>query len=99
MIVIVLTIYDLLIWIYRLFFRRITYLESRLKVIDPELAQKWPFKDSCIEHINEVENELLMRGRASRLQSRALLDTFSLINQTSMLRKRDALPLPRSAGV
>lgn len=27
------------------------------------LAQKWPFDDSCSDHINEEENERLMRGR------------------------------------
>ncbi|CAF3234642.1 unnamed protein product [Rotaria socialis] len=60
-IVIFFTIYDLLVWIYRLFFRREIYLRGRLKVMNPELAQKWPYKASCANHINEEENEHLIK--------------------------------------
>jgi hypothetical protein len=27
-----------------------------------ELGEKWPFNNSCSDHINEEENEHLMRG-------------------------------------
>jgi hypothetical protein len=61
-IVILLTIYDLFIWIYRLFFRREAHLQGRLNVMNQELAQKWPIKDSCSDHMNEEENERMMKG-------------------------------------
>ena len=61
--VILLTLYDLFIWIYRLFFRREGHLKGRLKVMDRELAQKWPYNDACIDHINAEENEHMMKGR------------------------------------
>ncbi|CAF3413793.1 unnamed protein product [Rotaria sp. Silwood1] len=60
-IVIFFTIYDFFIWIYRLFFRREIHLIGRLKVMNRELAQKWPFDDSCANHINEEENEHVMK--------------------------------------
>ncbi|CAF0883770.1 unnamed protein product [Rotaria sordida] len=60
-IVIFFTIYDFFIWIYRLFFRREIHLIGRLKVMNRELAQKWPFADSCANHINEEENEHMMK--------------------------------------
>ncbi len=62
MIVILLTIYDLFIWIYRLFFRREAHLQGRLNVMNQELAQKWPFKNSCSDHIKEEEKERLLKG-------------------------------------
>jgi hypothetical protein len=30
--------------------------------MDRELKEQWPFDDSCISHINEEENEHLMKG-------------------------------------
>ncbi|CAF1001131.1 unnamed protein product [Adineta steineri] len=60
-IVILLTAYDLFIWLYRLLCRREVYLVGRLKVMNRETTQKWPFKDLCSDHINEEENEHLMR--------------------------------------
>ncbi|CAF1264985.1 unnamed protein product [Rotaria magnacalcarata] len=59
--VIILTIYDLFIWIYRLFFRRETYIEERLKVMDYIDSQSWPFKNSCGRHVNKKDNEHVMR--------------------------------------
>ena len=59
--VILLTLYDLGIWIYRLFFRRKSYIEGRLKVMDYEITQKWPFNDSCRSHMNIEDNDLLIR--------------------------------------
>ncbi|CAF0852886.1 unnamed protein product [Adineta ricciae] len=67
--VIILTLYDLGIWIYRLFFRRKSYIEGRLKVMDYEITQKWPFNDSCRSHMNIEDNDLLIR-----LQSRDMSD-------------------------
>ncbi len=64
---ILLTVYDLFIWVYRLFFRREIYLQGRLQVMKQELAQKWPFNDPCLGHINEEENEYLMKGRLINL--------------------------------
>ncbi|UJR28448.1 hypothetical protein I4U23_009688 [Adineta vaga] len=63
--VIFLTMYDLFIWIYRLFFRRIVYLEGRLKVMDYELIRKWPFKSPCADHMSKNDNDYLLK-----LQSR-----------------------------
>ncbi|CAF0770459.1 unnamed protein product [Adineta steineri] len=63
--VIILTIYDLCMWIFRLFFRRDSYLEGRLKVMDYELTQKWPFNDFCVNHVNVEDME-----RIRRIQSR-----------------------------
>ncbi|CAF0991758.1 unnamed protein product [Rotaria magnacalcarata] len=60
-VVILFTIYDLLIWTYRLFLRREVYLIGRLKIMNRELAQKWPYKDSCANHINEEENEHMIK--------------------------------------
>ena len=60
---IILTVYDLFIWIYRLFFRREIHLQGRLKVMKRELREKWPYNDPCFNHINEAENEHLMKGR------------------------------------
>ncbi|CAF3331295.1 unnamed protein product [Rotaria socialis] len=59
--VIILTIYDLFIWIYRLFFRRETYLEERLKVMDYKISQAWPFNNPCGKHVNKKDNEHVMR--------------------------------------
>jgi hypothetical protein len=61
--VIILTIYDLFIWIFRLFFRRESYLEERLKVMEYELTRKYPFNDTCANHVNIKDNEHMMRGR------------------------------------
>ncbi len=63
MIVIICTVYDLFIWVYRLFFRREAYLRGRLKVMNRELADKWPFNDPCSGHMNEEENEHMMKGK------------------------------------
>lgn len=60
--VFLLTIYDLCIWIFRLFFRRETYLQERLKVMDYVLTKKWPFNDSCSQYVNVKDNEHMMRG-------------------------------------
>ncbi|CAF3581906.1 unnamed protein product [Rotaria sp. Silwood1] len=68
--VIILTIYDLFIWIYRLFFRRETHLQERLKIMDYELTKTWPFNDLCGEHINREDNEHIMRVQ-SRIETEA----------------------------
>ena len=34
-----------------------------------ELAQKWPFDDPCASHINEEENERIMRRRSINIVS------------------------------
>lgn len=62
MIVIFFTVYDLFIWIYRLFFRREIYLQGRLKVMNRELKQKWPFMNLCSQHMNAEENEYMLSG-------------------------------------
>lgn len=56
------SIYDASIWIFRSFFRREGYLKERLKVMKRDLRMQWPFQDSCFSHINEAENERLMKG-------------------------------------
>jgi hypothetical protein len=61
-IVILLTIYDLFIWINRLFFRREDHLEGRLNVMNRDLAKKWPVGDLCSDHMNAEENERMMKG-------------------------------------
>ncbi|CAF2579098.1 unnamed protein product [Rotaria sp. Silwood2] len=66
--VIILTIYDLFIWVYRLFFRRDTYLQERLKIMDYEITAIWPFNDLCREHINKEDNEQIMRVQ-SRIET------------------------------
>jgi hypothetical protein len=58
-----LTVYDLFIWIYRLFFRREMYLQERLKVMEYELTKQWPFFNSCRLHVNVRDNEHMMRGK------------------------------------
>lgn len=63
MIVIFFTIYDMLIWLYRVFVRRERYLTERLKVMNRELACKWPYKSLCLDHMNVEENEHLMKGK------------------------------------
>ncbi len=64
MIVIIFTIYDLFIWIYRLFFRREVNLQGRLKMMNRSASLKWPYNDRCFDHINEEENERIMKGRS-----------------------------------
>ncbi len=64
---ILLTVYDLFIWIYRLFFRREIHLQGRLKVMKRELKEQWPYNDLCLNHINEEENEHLMKGKINSL--------------------------------
>ena len=39
------------------------YLQERLKVMEYELSQKWPFFDSCVDHVNIKDNEYVMRGK------------------------------------
>ncbi|CAF0782868.1 unnamed protein product [Adineta ricciae] len=95
-IVIILTIYDLCIWIYRLFFRREVYLESRLKVIDWEIAQKWPYKDACIDHINAAENEHLMTVQ-NRNESELTDDHVRVLNDGRKIHQQSRMFIvPRS---
>jgi hypothetical protein len=68
-----LTVYDLFIWIYRLFFRREIYLQGRLKVMQRELREQWPYNDPCLSHINEEENEHLMKGKIDNRKSLMLV--------------------------
>lgn len=60
---IILSVYDLCIWVYRLFFRRIPYLQERLKAMDYELIRQYPFFDPCGDHINKKDNEHLKKGK------------------------------------
>lgn len=50
--VIFLTLYDTFIWVYRLIFRRESYLLERLKAMDYDLTQKWPFENACRDHVS-----------------------------------------------
>lgn len=69
------TIYDLCIWIFRLFFRRESYLEERLKVMEYELTQKWPFYDSCKDHVSLKDLEHIERSMKS-IQNKDVLYVF-----------------------
>ncbi len=77
MFVIILTIYDLFIWIYRLFFRRVSYLQERLKVMEYELTKKYPFNDSCANHVNVKDNEHVMRGRINHWKQKTKITIYS----------------------
>ena len=79
--VIFLSIYDLCIWTYRLFFRRIPYLEERLKAMDYELIRKYPFFNPCYDHVNQKDNEHLIKGK----------EIIELIDRTSvcLVQSRD----------
>jgi len=59
--VILLTLYDLFIWIFRLFFRRESYLKERLKVMEYELTKQYPFNDSCANYVVQQDQEILKR--------------------------------------
>jgi hypothetical protein len=52
-IVILCTVYDSFVWIYRLFFRRELFLRERLKVLQRDIAEKWPFDNMCQHHRHE----------------------------------------------
>ena len=79
---ILLTVYDLCIWIFRLFFRRKLYLEGRLEVLPPEIGQKWPFKGLCSDHINSEENEHMMKGKLQKNEKFLSLSPHStLLNE------------------
>lgn len=54
--------YDLFIWIFRVFFRREGYLHERLKVMARELHKRWPYPDTCLSHISEEEKERLRKS-------------------------------------
>lgn len=46
------------------------YIEERLKVMDYELTKKWPFFDSCVEHVNKKDNEYVMRSKRYKTTNR-----------------------------
>lgn len=62
LIVIICTVYDLFIWLYRLFVRRQLYLRERLKVLPTETRRKWPFDDLCKNHMSKSEKEHKKKG-------------------------------------
>jgi hypothetical protein len=65
--VIFVTVYDLAIWVFRLFLRREKYLQERLNVIDYELRMKYPSGDTCKNHVDEEEQKVIRRGKKARL--------------------------------